>query len=62
MLHMFLVGAIWDKLFQCFFENFATARVRRGHFQKFSKITRVIYPKNPMWSVVNHTKPSNTLD
>ena len=37
--------AIWDKLPECIFENFEIDPVKQGQFQ-FSKITRVIYPKN----------------
>ena len=43
--HMF-GRAIWDNFPECIFENFEIARVKRGQFLKFSKITRVIYPKN----------------
>ena len=28
---------IWDKLPDCIFENFDTARVKRGQFQNFQK-------------------------
>ena len=38
--------AIWDKLPECIFENFEVVRVKRGQFQSFQKITRMIYPKN----------------
>ena len=42
--HMF-GRAIRDKLPECIFENFEIASVTRA-ISKFSKITRVIYPKN----------------
>ena len=29
--------AIWDKLPECFFENFEIAREKRGQFQNFQK-------------------------
>ena len=34
--HMF-GRAIWDKLSECIFENFESARVKRGQFQNFQK-------------------------
>ena len=54
--------AIWDKLPECIFEDFEIARVKREQFQNFSKITRVIYPKNCLNQLVNHTKPTNNLN
>ena len=43
--------------------NYPSAFLKMLKFQhsKCSKITRVIYPKNRLWLLVNHTKPSNTL-
>ena len=38
--------AIWDKLPEYIFENLGAARVKTRVTSKFSKITRVIYPKN----------------
>ena len=43
--HMF-GRAIWDKLPECIFENFEITRVKRGQFQNFLKIARMIYSKN----------------
>ena len=41
---------IWAKLPKSIFENFETARVKRGQFQNFQKsihpFIRVIYPNN----------------
>ena len=61
--HMF-GRAICDKLPKCIFENFEIARVKRRVISKFSKIPRVIYPRNlpnQTCLLFNHTKPTNTL-
>ena len=38
---------IQDELPECIFENFEVAQVETRVILKFSKIARVIYPKNP---------------
>ena len=35
---------IWNKFYECSFENFQIAIVKRGQFQNFWKIIRMIYP------------------
>ena len=43
--HMF-GRAIWNKLAEWIFESFEITRVKTRAISKFSKITRVIFPKN----------------
>ena len=56
---------IWDKFHECSFENFEIALVKRGQFQIFWKIYKDdLSPqlaKPNMWSLVYHTKPTDTL-
>ena len=43
--HM-LGRAMWDKLTGCVFESFEISRLKRGQFQSFQKVTKVVYPQN----------------
>ena len=36
---------IWNKLSECIFEDFETARVKRGQFQNFQKSRGLFIPK-----------------
>ena len=55
---------IWDILPERIFDNFETAQVKQGQFQNFQKSRQWLsqkLPKQNMWLLVNHTKPTDTL-
>ena len=53
--------AICDKLPEWIFKNFEIARVKQGQFQNHEGYLSQNSPEAHMSSLVNHTKPTNTL-